>query len=176
MAGTVEFLGVDGMPDERRVDQATFNARLPFRALTQAPHSTRTGQHSSTPDSLSAIAGMTNKPGPWLCFACGIPGMMVARPRVYLTAEPIIGDRTFIDPAPYSQSKLFRPTSTLGRMLIMSFFRPPSMLGTLPSTYYSPSTPCGGFPCRWYPTWFSEDSTSQTPMRLLFGMTVLTVR
>jgi glycine/D-amino acid oxidase-like deaminating enzyme len=105
VAGTVEFSGVDGMPNERRADQAMFHARQLFPALTQSPHSIWTGQRPSTPDSLPVIGGMADKPGLWLCFGHGTHGMTAAPPSGRLIAELMVGERTFVDPTPYSPGR-----------------------------------------------------------------------
>ena len=105
VAGTVEFSGVDGMPNERRADQAMFHARQLFPALTQSPDSIWTGQRPSTPDSLPVIGRTESKPGLWLCFGHGTYGMTAAPPSGRLIAELIMGERTFIDPTPYSPSR-----------------------------------------------------------------------
>jgi glycine/D-amino acid oxidase-like deaminating enzyme len=105
VAGTVEFSGVDGMPNERRTDQAMFHARQLFPALTQSPHSIWTGQRPSTPDSLPVIGGMADTPGLWLCFGHGTYGMTAAPPSGRLIAELMVGQRTFIDATPYSPGR-----------------------------------------------------------------------
>lgn len=102
VAGSVEFGGVDGMPNEQRALQALYQARNLFPALTESPHKIWTGQRPSTPDSLPVIGAAGGRPGLWLCFGHGTYGMTAAPPSGRLLAELITSERTSIDPAPYS--------------------------------------------------------------------------
>ncbi|TDY17093.1 D-amino-acid dehydrogenase [Paraburkholderia sp. BL6665CI2N2] len=102
VAGSVEFSGVDGMPNEQRALQLVRHAQQLFPALTEAPHKIWTGQRPSTPDSLPVIGAAGERPGLWLCFGHGTYGMTAAPPSGRLLAELVTGVQPFTDPVPYS--------------------------------------------------------------------------
>ena len=102
IAGSVEFAGVDGMPNEKRAIQGLHHAQQLFPALTDAPHKLWTGQRPATPDSLPVVGAAGERPGLWLCYGHGTYGMTGAPPSGRLLAELITGEKPFIDPAPYS--------------------------------------------------------------------------
>jgi len=102
IAGSVEFGGVDGTPNERRALQALYQARNLFPGLTDSPHKIWTGQRPSTPDSLPVLGAAGGRPGLWLCFGHGTYGMTAAPPSGRLLAELITSTPTSIDPEPYS--------------------------------------------------------------------------
>ncbi|MDR5878664.1 FAD-binding oxidoreductase [Caballeronia sp. LZ032] len=102
IAGSVEFGGVDGMPNEQRALHALQQARELFPALIEAPHRIWTGQRPSTPDSLPAIGAAGEQPGLWLCFGHGTYGMTAAPPSGRMLADLITSRQPSIDPAPYS--------------------------------------------------------------------------
>lgn len=105
IAGSVEFGGVDGMPNEQRAMQALQQARALFPDLTEAPHKIWTGQRPSTPDSLPVIGAAGGRPGLWLCFGHGTYGMTAAPPSGRLLAELMTSAAPFIDPLPYSAKR-----------------------------------------------------------------------
>jgi glycine/D-amino acid oxidase-like deaminating enzyme len=102
VAGTVEFSGVDGVPNEKRANQAWLQAKELFPALSGSPHSIWTGQRPATPDSLPVIGSVSKLPGLWMCFGHGTYGMTGAPPSGRLIAELLTGQTPFIDPTPYS--------------------------------------------------------------------------
>jgi len=105
VAGTVEFSGVDGVPNEKRADQALYHARQLFPGLTGKPLSLWTGQRPATPDTLPVVGGVPNRPGLWLCFGHGAYGMTGAPPSGRLLAELITNQPTFIDAATYAPTR-----------------------------------------------------------------------
>ena len=76
VAGTVEFGGIDGVPHEKRAEQALHHAHEIFPALKNVqPTSIWTGQRPATPDSLPVIGAAGKRPGLWLAFGSGAYGM-----------------------------------------------------------------------------------------------------
>lgn len=105
VAGTIEFSGVDGVPNEKRAEQALINARMLFPRLTQEPTSIWTGQRPVTPDTLPVLGESSAHPGLWLCFGHGPYGMTSAPPSGRVISEMMLKKPPFIDPEPYRASR-----------------------------------------------------------------------
>lgn len=105
VAGTVEFSGIDGVPDERRAGQALSHARSLFPALTQDPVAIWSGQRPATPDTLPVLGEAPSHPGLWLCFGHGPYGMTSAPASGRIIAELMLKTRPFTDPEPYRATR-----------------------------------------------------------------------
>ena len=87
IAGTVEFGGVDGLPDQARVEQALAHARQLFPKMKAEPVTFWSGQRPATPDSLPYVGEIKKHPGLWLNFGSGAYGMTQAPPAGRLLAD-----------------------------------------------------------------------------------------
>lgn len=105
VAGTVEFSGVDGVPNEKRADQALYHARDIFPALKGTPQQIWTGQRPAIPDSLPVLGAVPEHPGLWLCFGHGAYGMTGGPPSGHLVADLILKRPPQIEAAPYSVTR-----------------------------------------------------------------------
>lgn len=105
VAGTVEFSGVDGVPNEKRADQALHHARQLFPALRSQPKTVWTGQRPATPDTLPVVGKAPKRNGLWLCFGHGAYGMTSAPPSGRLLAELLTGQATFINAGPFDPER-----------------------------------------------------------------------
>ena len=105
VAGTIEFSGVDGVPNERRADQALHHAKQLFPGIKSKPMTVWTGHRPATPDTLPAVGEVSGRSGLWLCFGHGAYGMTSAPPSGRLVAEMLTGQTTFIDAAPLNPAR-----------------------------------------------------------------------
>lgn len=105
IAGTVEFSGVDGVPNEKRVDQALHHAKQLFPGIKSTPQTVWTGQRPSTPDSLPVVGRVAGRNGLWLCFGHGPYGMTSAPPSGRLIAELLTHQKAFIAESSLSPSR-----------------------------------------------------------------------
>lgn len=105
IAGTVEFGGIDGLPDERRADQALAHARQLFPQMHGDPVTIWTGQRPATPDSLPVLGTPRGHPGLWLCFGSGAYGMTQAPPAGRLAADLILRRKPLLDPADFAPAR-----------------------------------------------------------------------
>lgn len=96
VAGTIEFSGVDGVPNEKRADQALHHARQLFPGIKSRPETVWTGQRPATPDTLPAVGRVLGRSGLWLCFGHGAYGMTSAPATGRVIAELLTGRKTFI--------------------------------------------------------------------------------
>lgn len=103
VAGTVEFGGVDGVPNEKRAAQALHHARELFPSLAGIePTSIWTGQRPSTPDSLPVIGAVGERPGLWLHFGSGAYGMTQGPTGGKLLADLMLNRRPVLNPADFA--------------------------------------------------------------------------
>lgn len=110
IAGTVEFAGIDGAPDERRAAAIVCQARRLFPALE--PHDVKiwSGQRPATPDSLPILGPVPDMPGLWLCFGSGAYGMTQSPAAGRLVSDLILGRPPVLDPADYGVDRFSRPS------------------------------------------------------------------
>lgn len=102
VAGTVEIAGLDAPPNEERARILVGHARRMFPRLSGAKARYWMGFRPSTPDSLPILGGVRSRPGLHLAFGHGHFGMTGGPPSGRLLARLITGERTGLDPAPYS--------------------------------------------------------------------------
>lgn len=105
VAGTIEFGGIDGLPDERRASQALAHARQLFPQIQAKPLEIWTGQRPATPDSLPILGPVPRHSGLWLCFGSGAYGMTQAPPAGRLVADLVLGRQPSIDPNAFRLSR-----------------------------------------------------------------------
>lgn len=107
LAGTVEFAGVDALPDERRAYMLTKHLAAVFpKARTEAT-SAWMGMRPSLPDSLPVVDRCASLPGLYYNFGHSHFGMTGAPASARLLAALITGTPPEISPQAYS---LGRPT------------------------------------------------------------------
>jgi glycine/D-amino acid oxidase-like deaminating enzyme len=102
VAGTVEIAGLDAPPNEQRAKILVQHARRMFPGLSGAKVRYWMGFRPSTPDSLPILGPAPNRPGLHFVFGHGHFGMTGGPPSGRLVARMIAGERTGLDPAPYS--------------------------------------------------------------------------
>lgn len=102
VAGTVEFGGIDGVPDERRVDQAVAQARKLFPDMTATPQTFWSGQRPATPDTLPVLGSSGKFRNLWLCFGSGTYGMTQGPTGGRLVADLMLGRTPSLPPRDYA--------------------------------------------------------------------------
>ncbi|MFC3124451.1 NAD(P)/FAD-dependent oxidoreductase [Pseudoroseomonas globiformis] len=105
VAGTVEFAGLEAVPDERRAKVLHEQARRLFPDLRTEEPKLWMGHRPSTPDSLPVLGPAPGHRGLFLCFGHSHFGMTGGPPSGKLVAQLVVGRPTTIDPTPYSAAR-----------------------------------------------------------------------
>lgn len=105
LAGTVEIAGLEAAPDERRSEILLKHARALFPDLKGGQPTIWMGYRPSLPDSVPAIGEVPKYRCLYIATGHGHTGMIGGGSTGRLLAELVIGNRPYIDPAPYSPTR-----------------------------------------------------------------------
>ncbi|TAM84892.1 MAG: FAD-dependent oxidoreductase [Candidimonas sp.] len=108
VAGAVEFAGVAAAPRYARADVLQRQAQRLFPGLRGENVTRWMGHRPSTPDSLPVIGRATTFANVWYAFGHGHVGLCGSAPTGRLLADLIVGNKPFIDPAPYRPDRFRR--------------------------------------------------------------------
>ncbi len=108
LAGTVEFAGLEAVPDWRRAEALLANARKLLPGLSGSGTTVWMGRRPSVPDSVPVIARAPKHPNVFLAFGHGHLGMSGGPGTARLIADLVAGRTPFIDPEPYSTKRFQR--------------------------------------------------------------------
>jgi D-amino-acid dehydrogenase len=101
VAGTVEFAGIDALPNDDRAKALLRLAAETIPGINTGESSSWMGHRPSLPDSLPVIGRAPAVPNAFLAFGHGFFGLIGAAPTGEIIAALVVGEAPPIDLTPY---------------------------------------------------------------------------